>query len=124
MIPWDPCPILVDTVFPWSIGHQASNLVGSCGPASPDCERHEPEKALLHHVVRGELEPFLARARQSGAPVARFVEREIRAHLDWGVLANGFLRVHCDDCGHDRLVAFSCKGRGFCPSWRWSAHGG
>jgi hypothetical protein len=48
--------------------------------------------------------------------VARFVEREIRAYLDCGVLANGFLRVHCDDCGCDRLVAFSCKGRGFCPS--------
>jgi hypothetical protein len=24
--------------------------------------------------------------------------------------------VHCDDCGLDRVVAFSCKGRGFCPS--------
>ncbi len=33
-----------------------------------------------------------------------------------GVLAHGFLRLHCDDCGHDRLVAFSCKRRGFCPS--------
>ena len=22
----------------------------------------------------------------------------------------------CDDCGHDYLVAFSCKGRGVCPS--------
>ena len=32
------------------------------------------------------------------------------------MLAHGFLRVHCDACGHDRLVAFSCKGRGFCPS--------
>jgi ribosomal protein S27E len=32
------------------------------------------------------------------------------------VLAHGFLRLHCDDCGHDRLVAFSCKRRGFCPS--------
>ena len=82
----------------------------------PEYERHEPEKTLLHQVVREELECFLARSRESGAPVARFVEREIRAYLDCGVLANGFLRVHCDDCGHDRLVAFSCKGRGFCPS--------
>lgn len=82
----------------------------------PDYERHEPEKTLLHHVVRDELEPFLDRAREAGAPVARFVEREIRACLGCGVLANGFLRVHCDDCGCDRLVAFSCKGRGFCPS--------
>ena len=82
----------------------------------PEYERHEPEKTLLHQVVREELEPFLARACESGAPVARFVEREIRAYLDCGILASGFLRVHCDDCSCDRLVAFSCKGRGFCPS--------
>ena len=82
----------------------------------PEYERHEPEKTLLHQVVREELESFLARARESGSPVPRFVEREIHAYLDCGVLANGFLRVHCDDCGHDRVVAFSCKGRGFCPS--------
>ena len=44
-------------------------------------ERHEPEKTLLHEVIREQLEPFLARARGQGAPVARFVEREIRAHL-------------------------------------------
>ncbi len=74
----------------------------------PEYERHEPEKTLLHEVVRGELESFLARAREAGSPVARFVECEIRAYLDCGVLANGFVRVHCDDCGCDRLVAFSC----------------
>ena len=27
-----------------------------------------------------------------------------------------FLRLHCDACGFDRLVPFSCKRRGFCPS--------
>jgi hypothetical protein len=32
------------------------------------------------------------------------------------LLAHGFARVHCDDCGHDDVVAFSCKGRGLCPS--------
>jgi ribosomal protein S27AE len=36
--------------------------------------------------------------------------------LVWGILAHGFLRLHCGDCGHDKLVAFSCKRRGFCPS--------
>ncbi len=79
-------------------------------------ERHQPEKTLLHEVVREQLESFLANAREHGAPVARFVERELRAYLECGVLAHGFLRVCCDGCGHDRLVAFSCKGRGFCPS--------
>ncbi|MBW2235854.1 MAG: transposase [Deltaproteobacteria bacterium] len=46
----------------------------------------------------------------------RFVERELRGFLRCGILAHGFVRVHCDDCGLDRVVAFSCKGRGFCPS--------
>ena len=23
---------------------------------------------------------------------------------------------HCEECGHDFLIAFSCKGRGICPS--------
>ncbi len=26
------------------------------------------------------------------------------------------MRVRCEDCHHERLVAFSCKRRGFCPS--------
>ena len=44
------------------------------------------------------------------------MEREFRKFLDCGILAQGFLRVHCDACGKDRLVAYSCKRRGFCPS--------
>jgi hypothetical protein len=48
--------------------------------------------------------------------VPRFVERELRGYLACWILAHGFVRVRCEACGHDRLVAFSCKGRGFCPS--------
>src|SRR4029453_15393643 len=33
-----------------------------------------------------------------------------------GILAQGFLRLRCGECGHDKLLAFSCKRRGFCPS--------
>lgn len=33
-----------------------------------------------------------------------------------GILAHGFARARCDECGHDFLIAFSCKGRGICPS--------
>jgi DNA-directed RNA polymerase subunit RPC12/RpoP len=36
--------------------------------------------------------------------------------LRCGFLEHGFARIHCPGCGHERLVAFSCKGRGFCPS--------
>lgn len=75
-----------------------------------------PEESILYGVVQQELETFLARARERECPVPRFVERELRSFLHCGILAHGFVRVHCDDCGLDRVVAFSCKGRGFCPS--------
>jgi len=41
--------------------------------------------------------------------------------LECDILAHGFLRLRCADCTHEKLVAFSCKRRGFCPScggWR------
>jgi hypothetical protein len=66
--------------------------------------------------LRTELEVFLARAAARDHPAPRFVARELRAFLRCGVLAHGFVRVHCDACGLDRVVPFSCKGRGFCPS--------
>ena len=40
------------------------------------------------------------------------VEREFRRYLDCGILARGFARAWCGDCGHDFLIAFSGKGRG------------
>ena len=32
------------------------------------------------------------------------------------ILAHGFARARCADCGHDFLIAYSCKCRGVCPS--------
>jgi len=66
--------------------------------------------------VQQELETFLASTAARERPVPRFVERELRAFLRCGIPAYGFVRAHCDGCGLDRVVAFSCKGRGFCPS--------
>ncbi|HEX5067053.1 MAG TPA: transposase [Myxococcota bacterium] len=71
---------------------------------------------MLYGVVQAELESFLADAQARERPVPRFVERELRAFLSCGVLAHGFVRVRCDACARERLVAFACKGRGFCPS--------
>lgn len=45
-----------------------------------------------------------------------FVKDEIEGYLTCGILDYGFIRAQCNDCGHEELVAFSCKGRGFCPS--------
>ena len=80
--------------------------------------RREPEKTVLYGIVRDQFATFLAEAgeRYPSGSVPPFVEGEFRRYLDCGILARGFARVHCDACSHDLLVAFSCKGRGFCPS--------
>jgi hypothetical protein len=46
----------------------------------------------------------------------RYVQEEFEAYLKCGRLEEGFLRVRCEQCHAEKLVAFSCKGRGFCPS--------
>ncbi len=40
----------------------------------------------------------------------------IYKYLDCGDLHMGFARVRCEECGHEYLLAFSCKRRQFCPS--------
>jgi len=90
-------------------------------PGATGYERRRPEATVLHAVVRDHLESFLADARARtahGFGVPRHVERELRGYLACGVLAHGFVRVRCADCGFDRLVAFACKGRAVCPSCR------
>jgi len=85
-------------------------------PDALEYQRREPETTVLYRVVQRNLETFLASAREQGRVVPRFVERELRAYLTCGILAYGFLRVRCDDCGRERLVPFSCKTRSLCPS--------
>jgi len=75
-----------------------------------------PEESLLYQVVAGELETFLAVQRDHERQVPGFIEKEFRSFLDCGVLARGFLRIACNTCRLDRVVAFSCKSRGICPS--------
>lgn len=40
----------------------------------------------------------------------------VARYLDCGVWDNGLARVRCRKCPQEFLVAFSCKGRGLCPS--------
>jgi hypothetical protein len=70
-------------------------------------------------LVARELGPLLASLRASnpdGTGLPRHVERELRAYLDCGLLERGFARVQCRECKDELLVAFSCRGRGVCPS--------
>ncbi len=80
-------------------------------------ERRRPEETTLFHLVQGHLETFLAEVEAGGAAtLPQFVKDEFDAFLECGILAHGFLRLRCAGCGHEKLVAFSCKRRGICPS--------
>jgi hypothetical protein len=83
--------------------------------------RH-PERTLLCQTVAEHYETWLdlASAGQfDGQGDHRtpkpYVCKAFRKYLDCGVVARGFARARCGDCGHDYFVAFSCKGRGVCP---------
>ena len=97
----------------------AATLPGRHGTRHTPYTRRRPDKTVLHRVVRDHLESLLAdcAARSAtGRGYPAHVQAEFRRYLDCGILANGFLRVHCDACKQDELLAFSCKGRSLCPS--------
>jgi hypothetical protein len=96
--------------------YKASEQDSAICETAADYRPRNPAESILYRVVAAELENFLERQRRRGRQVPRFVDRELRSFLDCGILARGFLRVRCDACRLDRLVPFSCKGRGFCPS--------
>jgi hypothetical protein len=102
-------------IFPYSGFEGQANSLLVCDAAAAYQPRN-PEENPLYGVVSEHLETFLAMQRERDRPVPHFVERELRSFLDCGVLANGFLRVHCDVCRKDRVVPFSCKGRSVCSS--------
>ena len=86
---------------------------------SPTYRLRRPTATPLYPVVQHHLETFLARAAEAdplGNGVPWWVEKDFRAYLRCGFLAHGFARARCEDCGHERLIPFSCKGRGICPS--------
>jgi Transposase zinc-binding domain len=40
----------------------------------------------------------------------------VARYLDCGIFERGFARIRCPNCAAEFLLAFSCKGRGLCPS--------
>jgi hypothetical protein len=87
-------------------------------PAAATYEPRDPSRTVLYNVIAEHLETFLASLYDDpdakGLPA--YVEREFYDYLQCGILAHGFLRLGCDTCKKEVLLAFSCKRRGFCPS--------
>jgi len=98
------------------MGQPAALLPARRGTA--DYARHRPEKTALYEIVRDNLDTLYG-AIDDGAldvKLPKHARKELDAYLDCGLLCRGFARLRCSSCEETRLVSFSCKGRGFCPS--------
>jgi Transposase zinc-binding domain/Putative transposase len=102
----------------------AQSTASAATPGKPKLynPRH-PQRSLLYQTVADHFETWyeLASAGQFNGQGDHhtpkpYVHQAFRKYLECGIFAHGFARAWCDDCGHDYFVAFSCKGRGVCPS--------
>ena len=82
----------------------------------PTYSRRRPELTTLYQVLQEHLSTFIADREAEGRPLPEYVLEEFEAFLKCGILAHGFLRLKCSNCSEEKIVAFSCKKRGFCPS--------
>ena len=85
-------------------------------PQSSPYRRHRPEQTLLYQIIERHYPEFRDVMVMQGKSLPQHVQQEFADYLKCGRLEHGFLRVQCTECHHERLVAFSCKRRGFCPS--------
>ena len=76
------------------------SAVGGCSPSAGLSRTRSGGRRTIGHP----------RTNRSGC------RREFESYLDCGLLCRGFALIACEDCDERRLVAFSCHGRGFCPS--------
>jgi len=88
----------------------------SRGERAPQYESHRPEQTLLYQLIEEYYPAFEAQWAAEGRVLPDYVRQEFDEYLKCGRLEHGFLRVQCDTCHAEHLVAFSCKRRGFCPS--------
>ena len=93
--------------------HTARNAVRESGVRY---KRHQPELTLLYQIIETYYPEFLDYMESQGKALPTHIKKEFEAYLKCGRLEHGFIRVRCEGCHHERLVAFSCKKRGFCPS--------
>jgi len=80
----------------------------------------KPKASPLWQCLSRHFDAFLAGYRERHQPRYGFlrpiIPEVVNKFLDCGDLERGFARVRCDHCKHEYLLAFSCKGRWFCPS--------
>src|SRR5215472_9380352 len=93
-------------------------MTPSLNASPPPYVPRDPSQTVLYTAVADHLETFLASldADPDAQGLPAYVQREFYDYLRCGILACGFVRLGCDTCHKELLLAFSCKRHGLCPS--------
>jgi hypothetical protein len=88
--------------------------------ASPVYRSRKPKASPLWQCLFRHFDVFLGqyeeRYRKRYGFLRPIISEVANKFLDCGDLEHGFARIRCDHCKTDHFLAFSCKGRWFCPS--------
>ncbi len=77
------------------------------GVGAPVYARHRPERTLLYQLVQEYYPALKTHLAAQGKALPGYVEQEFEDYLKCGRLEPGFLRMRCDTCHAEHLVAFS-----------------
>jgi hypothetical protein len=79
-----------------------------------------PTSSPLYHLLLNHFDSFEqiydGRFSHDHGFYRPVVSDVVRAYLQYGDLKQEFARVRCPTCHYEYLLAFSCRGRWFCPS--------
>ena len=75
----------------------------------PEYRRHRPETTLLYQVIEKYWPEFLVELAGRGKRLPAYITKEFEEYLKCGRLEHGFLRVRCESCHDEKLVALVCN---------------
>ena len=74
-------------------------------------QRHRPEQTLLYQIVEAYYPAFTAHLTEQDKELPGYVQREFGDYLRCGRLEHGILRVRCECCHAEHLVAHIWSGK-------------
>ena len=79
-------------------------------------QRRDPKQTPCYRILHQHLRFFISAREAEQRPLPAYVKEELQAFLECGILNYGFLRIQCNTCKTENIIAFSCKKMGFCPA--------
>lgn len=68
---------------------------------------------IRYQLVKEHRPQFQSMLAKQGRSLPGYVVGEFEDYPNYGRLEHGFLRIQCESCYHENLVAFTCIRRGF-----------